>query len=127
MSSTAGLERGAGGEALASGRAVPAVGQMVARPADAACHVTACGRCQTTGHHFWTMVCSNLGFLSASVVKNPPATQEMQGTWVRSLGQEDPLKKGTATHSSILACRIPRTEEAGGLPSVGSQGSDTTE
>ena len=82
VSSTAGLERGAGGEALASGRAVPAVGQMAARPADAACHVPACGLCQTTGHHFWGVVCANLGFLSASVVKNPPAMQEMQETWV---------------------------------------------
>ena len=38
------------------------------------------------------------------MVKNPPAMQE---TWVRSLGWEDPLEKGTATHSSILSCRIP--------------------
>ena len=43
-------------------------------------------------------------------VKNSPATQE---TWVRSLSGEDPLEKGTATHSSILAWRIPRTEEPG--------------
>ena len=50
--------------------------------------------------------------------KNPPAVQE---TWVRSLGQEDSLEKGTATHSSILAWRIPRTEESGGLQSMGSQ------
>ena len=42
------------------------------------------------------------------MVKNPPAVQE---TWVRSLGQEDPLEKGMATHSSILAWRIPWTEE----------------
>ena len=52
------------------------------------------------------------------MVKNPPAMQE---TWVCSLGQEDPLEKGMATHSSILAWRIPRTEEAGGLQSMGSQ------
>ena len=45
----------------------------------------------------------------------------MQETWVWSLGQEDPLKKGMATHSSILAWRIPWTEEPGGLQSVGSQ------
>ena len=44
----------------------------------------------------------------AQVVKNLPAMQE---TWVQSLGQEDPLEKGIATHSSILAWRIPRTEE----------------
>ena len=46
------------------------------------------------------------------MVKNPPAMWE---TWVRSLGWEDALEKGTATHSSILAWRIPWTEEAGRL------------
>ena len=45
----------------------------------------------------------------------------MQETWVRSLGQEDPLEKEMATHSSILAWRIPWTEEPGGLQSMGSQ------
>ena len=50
--------------------------------------------------------------------------QEMQETWVRSLGQEDPLEEGTETHSSILAWRIPWTEKLGGLQSMGS---DTTE
>ena len=44
--------------------------------------------------------------LVAQIVKNPPAMQE---TWVQSLGWEDPLEKGKATHLSILACRIPRT------------------
>ena len=44
------------------------------------------------------------------MVKNPPAMQETQ---VQSLGEEDPLEKGLATHSSILAWRILRTEEAG--------------
>ena len=53
-----------------------------------------------------------------SVVKNPPARLE---TWVRSLGREDPLEKGMATHSRILAWRIPWTEEPGGLQSIGSQ------
>ena len=48
----------------------------------------------------------------------PPVMQE---TWVQSLGWEDPLKKGTATHSSILAWEIPRTEEPGELQSMGSQ------
>ena len=43
------------------------------------------------------------------------------GTWVGSLSQEDPLEKGMATHSSVLAWRIPWTEEPGGLQSVGSQ------
>jgi len=51
-------------------------------------------------------------------VKNPPAMQE---TWVRSLGWEDPLEEGMATHSSTLAWRIPRTEEPGGLQSMESQ------
>ena len=51
----------------------------------------------------------------AQIVKNPPAMQE---TWVQSLGWEDPLKKGLATHSSILAWRIPWTEEFGGLQSM---------
>ena len=45
----------------------------------------------------------------------------MQETWVRSLGWEDPLEKEMATHSSILAWRIPLTEEPGGLQSVGLQ------
>ena len=52
------------------------------------------------------------------MVKNLPAMQE---TWVRSLGWEDPLEKGTATYSSILAWRIPRTEEPGELESMGLQ------
>ena len=52
------------------------------------------------------------------MVKNPPAVQETQ---VRPLGWEDPLEKGMATHSSILALRIPWTEEPGGLQSMGSQ------
>ena len=54
----------------------------------------------------------------AQMVKNLPT---MQKTWVRSLGQEDLLEKRMATHSSILAWRIPWTEEPGGLQSVGSQ------
>ena len=56
--------------------------------------------------------------LVAQTVKNLPAMRE---TWVRSMGQEDPLEKGMATHSSSLAWRIPLTEEPGGLQSVGSQ------
>ena len=58
----------------------------------------------------------------AQLVKNLPAVQE---TWVRSLGQEDPLEKEMATHSSILAWRIPWTKEPGGLQSMGSQELDT--
>ena len=52
------------------------------------------------------------------MVKNLPAVQE---TWVQSLSQEDPLEKGMATHSSILAWVIPWTEEPGGLWSMGLQ------
>ena len=58
----------------------------------------------------------------ALVVKNqPPASAGDIELWVRSLGQEDPLEEGTATHSSILAWRIPMTEEPGRLQSTGSQ------
>ena len=52
------------------------------------------------------------------MVKNLPAMWE---TWVSSLGREDPLEKGMATHSSILAWRVPWSEESGGLQSMGSQ------
>ena len=51
-------------------------------------------------------------------LKHLPAMQE---TWVQSLGQEDPLEKEMATHSSVLAWRIPQTEEPGRLQSMGSQ------
>ena len=54
----------------------------------------------------------------AQRLKRLPAMQE---TWVQSLGREDPLEKEMATHSSILAWRIPWTEEPGGLQSMGSQ------
>ena len=54
----------------------------------------------------------------AQVVKSLPAMQE---AWVQSLDQEDPLEKEMATHSSILAWEIPRTEEPGGLQSIRSQ------
>ena len=56
--------------------------------------------------------------LLAQTVKNLP---KMQETWVQSLGGEDPLEEGMATHSSILAWRIPWTEEPDGLQSMGSQ------
>ena len=55
---------------------------------------------------------------SIQLVKNPPAMQE---TWVQSLGWEDSLEKGKATHSSFLAWRTPWTEEPRGLQSMGSQ------
>ena len=60
----------------------------------------------------------------AQMVKNLPAMWETQ---VLSLGQKDPLEKGVATHSSILAWRIPWTEEPSGLQTMGFKESDTTE
>ena len=57
-------------------------------------------------------------FPDGSAVKNLPAMQE---PWVRSLGREDPPEEGMANHSSILALRIPWTEEPGGLQFMGSQ------
>ena len=56
--------------------------------------------------------------METQMVKNLPAVHETQ---VQSLGREDPLEKGMATHSSILAWRIPWTEEIGGLQSLGLQ------
>ena len=64
-----------------------------------------------------------VAFLLAQSVKNLPAVQETQ---VWCMGQEDPLEKEMATYSSILAWRIPGTEEPGRLQSMGSQESDTT-
>ena len=64
------------------------------------------------------------GFPVAQMVKNLPA---MQKTQIQSLGREDPLEKKMATHSSSLAWRIPRTEEPGGLQSMGLQKVDMTE
>ena len=61
------------------------------------------------------------GFPSGSVIKNLPAMQETQETWVLSLGWEDRLEEEMATHSSILAWKIPWREEPGGLQSKGSQ------
>ena len=60
---------------------------------------------------FWASVVTQM-------VKNLPTMQE---TWIRSLGQEDPLEMGMATHSSILAWRIPRTEVPDRLQSMGAQ------
>ena len=56
-----------------------------------------------------------MGFTGGKAVKNPPAMKKMQEMWVLSLGWEDPLEKGRATHSSTLAWKIPWTEEPGGL------------
>ena len=62
--------------------------------------------------------------LVAQIIKNLPGMRE---TWVPSLGWEDPLEKGTTTHSSILAWRIPWTVEPGWLVRGGHKESDTTE
>ena len=78
------------------------------------------GYCNTLG----TVTLLYGASLMAQRVKNLPGMQETQ---VRSLGQEDPLEKGMATHSSILAWRIPWTEEPGGLQSWGRKELDRTE
>ena len=74
----------------------------------------------TMTHYWFAMLCNKLPQTWASLVpqmvKNLPAMQETQ---VPSLGQEDPLEKGMATHASILAGRIPWTEEPGRLQSMG--------
>ena len=75
----------------------------------------------TVLHSGCTSLHSHKASLVAQRLKHLPSMQE---TWVRSPGQEDPLEKETATHSSIIAWRIPRTEEpggSGGLQSTGSQ------
>ena len=59
------------------------------------------------------------GNSQVAVVKNPPAMQEMQ---IQSLGREDPLEKEVATHSNMLACKIPWAEGPGGLQSMGRKG-----
>ena len=61
------------------------------------------------------------------MIKNPPANARDIKDAVQSLGWENPLEEGMATHSSILAWRIPWTEESGGLQSIGSQELDMTE
>ena len=68
-----------------------------------------------------TYVSIHLGFPDGSMVKNVPAIQETQDMQVRFLGRDDPLEEGVATHSSILAWRIPWTEDHGGLQSMGLQ------
>ena len=86
--------------------------------------------CKKTGGQLWTHISGIQSqffliftwkfwpSLVAQMIKNPPTMQETQ---VPSLGWEDPLEEGMATHSSILAWRIPWTEEPGGLQSMGSQ------
>ena len=71
-------------------------------------------------------MCVCVGLPSSAVVKNLPAMQETQETWVRSLGREDPIGESMVTHSSIPTWRIPWTEEPGGLQSLGPKESDPT-
>ena len=78
----------------------------------------------TSNLESWIMFWHNLDFLVTQMVKNPPSVQK---TWVQFLSQEDLLEKRMATHSSILAWKIPWTEEPGGLQSMGLKESDTTE
>ena len=65
--------------------------------------------------------CMETGFPGGSVVKSLPAMQETQEAQAQSLGEEDLLEKEMATHSCILAWRIPWTEKSGGLQCMGSQ------
>ena len=76
-----------------------------------------------------TVIVLSSGFSGGSVVKNLPAVQEPKLTWVQSLTrvQEDPLEADMATHSSILAWKIPWIEALGGLQSIVSQRVGTTE
>ena len=71
--------------------------------------------CKSKPAHTWN---TQIHLPAGSSVKNLPAVLESR---VQFLGHKDPLEKGTATHSSILASRIPWTEEPGGLQSTGSQ------
>ena len=68
--------------------------------------------------HIWLHLLYHMGFPVAQLVKNLPTVRE---TWVRYLSWEDPLEESMATHSSILAWRIPWIEEPGRLESTGSQ------
>ena len=76
----------------------------------------------------WKWVYNTVGFSGGSVVQESARPCRRRRTpWFWSPGQEDPLEKEMATHSSVLAWKIPQTEEAGGLQSMGWQELDTTE
>ena len=78
--------------------------------------------CDSTGAYvFWATLRLSKSFLSGLTIKNPPAMQELQEMWVRSLGQEDTLKEHMATYSSIPTQRISWTEESDRLQSIGSK------
>ena len=96
--------------------------QLVVRPPQTAILVF-CISFQVA-HSKWAVssdCCCNWDFPDSSVVKNLPAMQETQEMWVRSLGQENPPEEEMATHFSILAWKIPWTEEPGRLQSLGLQ------
>ena len=75
-------------------------------------------------HNTQTQRSGSLGILGGSMIKNPPAMRE---TWVQSLGWEDPVEEGIATHSSILAWRIPMNRGAWWATVLGVAEWDTTE
>ena len=75
-------------------------------------------------HHLYSNVSRTWASLVAQTVKNLPTMQE---NWVQSLGQEDHMEKGMAIHSSILAWRVPWTEEPNDLQSMGHKESDMME
>ena len=85
------------------------------------------GRQSLVGCHLWGLIESDTTEATwqadpfGSAVKNPPAVQKMQEMWVGSLGPENLLEEGMATHSNILTWRIPWTEQPGGLWSMGSE------
>ena len=83
------------------------------------CIIPEMAKLQKWKRDYWLpVVKTEVATLVAQMVKNAPAMQE---TWVQSLGWEDPLTRGMATHSSILPCRIPWTEDPGGIQSMRSQ------
>ena len=90
------------------------IGKESACSAGDPCLIPGSGR--SSGEGIGYLIQYSLASLLAQLVKNPPAKQE---TWVRSLGWEDPLEEGTATHSSILALRIPWTIWSMGSQRVG--------
>ena len=83
--------------------------------------------CCLSSFIYYIYINSLLGFPDSSVVKNPPAMQETQGTPVQSLGREDPLEKGMATHSSIFAWEIHGQRSLAGHSPYGQKESDTSE
>ena len=82
-------------------------------------YLFSCAGLQHAGSLISVVICK--GLPRGSAVKNLPAVQDVQETRVRSLGREDPLEEGVATHPTILLWRVPWTEEPGGLQSIGLQ------